>query len=95
MDKLTSVILQPMINIHKPNLDLLCPVLSFGRRKKDQYKLPVVFKDESHANDLYDELKLLIGKPIDEVRTICDSLYKKYKKFDYRYRTKKKINSPK
>lgn len=84
MEKLTSIKLQPMMNIEKPDLDLLCPVLSFGRKKSGQFKFPIVFKREKPASDLYDELKLLIGKSLEEVKDASDNLYEKYKKFDYR-----------
>ena len=89
MQKLTSIRLQPMINRNKPQLDLLCPILNFGRKKTGQFKFPIVFKDEEPASQLHDELKSLIGKSIDEVKSASETLYDKYKKFDYRFKTKK------
>jgi hypothetical protein len=89
MEKLTSIRLQPMMNIDKPNLDLLCPVLKFGRKKSGEYKFPIVFKDEKPAGQLYDELKSLIGKSLDEVKAASEPLYDKYKNFDYRVRGEK------
>lgn len=89
MEKLTSIRLQPMMNIDKPELDLLCPTLNFGRKKTGRFKFPIVFKDEKPASQLYDELKLLIGKSIDEVKDASEPLYEKYKMFDYRAGGKK------
>ena len=89
MEKLTSIRLQPMINIKKIELNLLCPILNFGRKKKDEFKFPIIFKDEKIASQLYDELELLIGKSFDEVRVSAESLYEKYKTFDYRANQKK------
>ena len=84
MEKLTSIRLQPMININKPDLELICIVLKFGQKKSGEYKFPIVFKEENPATQLYDELKLLIGKSLDEVKTGSEELYEKYKQFDYR-----------
>ncbi len=75
--------------IDKPELDLFCPVLNFGRKKTGRYKFPIVFKNEKKAIQLHDELKPLLGKSIDEVKTACNPLYEKYKMFDYRAALKK------
>lgn len=84
MEKLTSIRLQAMININKPELDLLCPTLNFGRKKIGRFKFPIVFKDKKSAIKLYDELKLLVGKSMREVKDASEPLYEKYKMFDYR-----------
>jgi hypothetical protein len=83
MEKLTSIKLQPMINLKNPEMDLFCPTLNFGRKKTGRFKFPIVFNDEKTASQLYDELKLLIGKSIDEVKAASEPLYEKYKKFHY------------
>lgn len=93
MEKLTSIRLQPMMDIDKPELDLLCPTLNFGRKKIGRFKFPIVFKDEKPAIQLYDELKLLIGKSIDEVKAASEPLYEKYKQYDYRVRGEKYAES--
>lgn len=88
MEKLTSIKLQPVMNIKNPELDLLCPVLSFGKKKTDKFKFPIVFKDETKASELYNELEPLIGQSLNEVKQQAVILYQKYKKFDYRIKSK-------
>ena len=58
-----------MMNIDKPELDLLCPTLNFSRKKTGRFKFTIVLKTKKQSQ-LYDELKLLIGKSIDEVKCI-------------------------
>jgi len=89
MEKLTSIRLQPMININKPDMDLWCPTLNFGRKKAGKFKFPIVFKSMKPAEKLYDELQKLIGKSLDEVKAASEPLYDKYKKYDYRVGGKK------
>lgn len=82
-EKLKSIRLQEVINVNKPTWELFCPVLRFGNSKKGEYKFPIVFKDKTQAGNLYDELSLLIGKTIEEVKTESSQLFEKYKKFHY------------
>lgn len=84
-EKLTSVKLQPMINLNKLSMDLWCPVLSFGRKKSRKFNFPIIFKSMKPAGKLYDELVQLKGKGFDEVKQTAEELFDKYKKFDYRY----------
>ncbi|MEK6880825.1 MAG: hypothetical protein AABY22_14495 [Nanoarchaeota archaeon] len=82
--KLASVKLQTVIDLKTLNIDLLCPVLSFGRKKSDKFQFPIIFKNYNQAEKLYDELEKLKGKSFDVVRTEGDTLYKKYKKYHYK-----------
>lgn len=83
-ETLTSIRLQPMINIETLDTELWCPVLSFGKKKSGKFKFPIVFKNYKQAEKLYDELELLKGKTIDEVKAVSDKLYNKFKKFHYK-----------
>ncbi len=83
-EKLTSIRLQPMINIKNLDTDLWCPVLSFGRKKSGKFKFPIVFKNYKMAEKLYDELEKLKGKTVDEVKSVSDKLYAKFKKYHYK-----------
>ncbi len=83
-EKLTSVKLQPMININKLNVDLWCPVLRFGRKKAGEFRFPIVFKNHKQAQKLYEELSALKGKSLSEVKKLSNKLYDKFKKFHYK-----------
>lgn len=82
-ETLTSIRLQPMINIKKLDTELWCPVLSFGKKKAGKFKFPIVFKNYNQAEKLYIELEKLIGKTINEVKEQSDKLYVKFKKYHY------------
>ena len=90
MEKLTSIRLQPMINMTDLDTDLWCPTLNFGRKKTGKFRFPIVFKNYKQAEKLYDELDKLKGKTIDEVKAVSDKLYDKYKKYHYKERGQKK-----
>ena len=84
MQKLTSIRLQPMINLETMDTNLWCPTLNFGRKKTDKFRFPIVFKNRKAAGQLYDELEKLKGKSIDEVKAAADVLYEKFKKYHYK-----------
>jgi hypothetical protein len=81
--KLKSIRLQEVINFNKPNLELFVPVLRFGDKGSEEYKFSIVFKNKTQAYKCYDELSLLIGKPIEEVNKASIALYRKYEKYHY------------
>lgn len=90
MEKLTSIRLQPMININQLETELWCPTLNFGRKKNGKFKFPIVFKNYKAAEQLYDELQKLIGKSLDEVKAASEPLYDKFKKYHYQKSVGKK-----
>lgn len=87
MNKLTSVKLQSMIDLQMPEIELSCPMLRFGRKDSNNYKFPIVFCEETKAVELCDELKLLIGKTLEESKSKLQSLYEKYKQYHYKKRS--------
>ena len=81
-EKLTSIRLQPMMNINKPELDLWCPTLNFGRKKSGRFKFPIVFSNYKQAEKLYDELAKLKGKTLDELKAEANKLDEEFKKYN-------------
>jgi hypothetical protein len=86
--KLTSVKLDRMIDMLSLNDLLWCPVLNFGRKKEGRFRFPVIFKSYSKAEKCYDELIALKGKTLEEVKTLSEPIYEKYKKYHIKYQKK-------
>lgn len=84
MEKLTSIRLQPMINLKNMDTELWCPTLNFGRKKTGKFRFPIIFKNRKAASQLYTELEKLKGKTIDEVKAASETLYEKFKKYHYK-----------
>ena len=82
-----------MINLKTPNLELWCPVLSFGKNKSSQYNFPVIFKDFEVAVEVKNELDKLIGSTISEVIESAKLLDSKYSEYHYLKRNRKQVGS--
>ena len=82
--RLTSVFIQPKIDLNDLNVDLFGITVCFGKKKSDKFSFGLVFDKEKNAKKLYDELILLKGKTRKEVAKVSESLYDKYKKLSYK-----------
>ncbi len=83
-ETLTSIRLQTMMNTKTLDVELWCPVLSFGRKKAGKFQFPIIFKNYKQAEKLYDELEKFKGMTLSEVRGRSQKLYDKYKQYHYK-----------
>lgn len=90
--KLTSIRLQPVINIKIPQQELCVPVLRFGR-KETEMRFPVTFCSHNKSIEVYSKLHKFIGKPLNIVITQCDILSEQYKQYDYKIILKDKLTN--
>jgi hypothetical protein len=81
---LTSLKVQAMIDLISFETEMFTIVLRFGRKKSDTRRFPVIFKNTNKLSKCYDELEKFKGKTLDEVRTLTEPIYDKYKKYHYR-----------
>lgn len=86
--RLTSVFIQPKIDLRDLNVDLFGITVCFGKKKSDKLNFGLVFDKEKNAKKLYDELIILKGKSRNEVAKISESLYMKYKHLSYKRKAK-------
>lgn len=87
-EKLISTRVQPTINLDTFDEHFVC-VLKFGRKKSDQYRMPVVFRSAYHCGRLAEQMRKFKGMEFKTIDKQIMPVLHKFKKHDYRYAKKK------